>query len=88
MPIPIFEYNETLEDCSPSNPGSAMRLPYREASNDRMARVAGAGGSGSNHWGWCGGCPGNKTIGMRNWSRRRAGRWVFWFLAMPSENVG
>ena len=63
MPIPIFGYNETSEDCSPSTPDSAMRLPRREASDDRTARVARQGDPDRITGRWGGGCPGNKTMG-------------------------
>jgi hypothetical protein len=63
MPIPIFGYNETWEDCSKTTPDSAMRLPRREASDDRRARVARQGDPDRITGRWGGGCPGNKTMG-------------------------
>jgi hypothetical protein len=87
MPIPIFGYNETSEDCSPSTPDNAMRLPRREASNARMVRVAGAGRDPDRiPAGGAADVLTNGRQGMRNWLRRRAGLSVFCFPAMPPVN--
>lgn len=76
MPIPIFGYNETLEDCSAGTPDSAMRLPRREAPNDNRARVARQGDPDRSTGGGAADVPATRREGMRKGSRQRAERWV------------